>query len=106
MKLREGLVTIIPNTTVLLFSFVLKVHPYVGEQTDLFSIATATDIHNSKFDGPVNPIATRAQGVLDHSIAPAKYVFFVNSVDSAQLARFGLHDGMASTWRLLFLRAS
>jgi len=48
--MREAVVTITPSTSVLLLSFVLKDHLYVREQTDLFSIATATDIHNSKHD--------------------------------------------------------
>jgi len=61
-------------------------------QADLFSIASATDIHGSKFDSPANPIAVG--GVLDSSITPANYVSFVNYLDSTQLARFGLHNGM------------
>jgi len=61
------------------------------KQADLFSIASATDIHGSKFDSPANPIAVG--GVLDSSITPAKYVSFVNYLDSTQLARFGLHNG-------------
>jgi len=53
-------------------------------------------MHVVKFDGPA-----ATGGVLVHSIA--KYVSFVNSVVSAQLARFGLHGGMASAISLCFL---
>lgn len=62
-----------------------------NRQADLFSIASATDIHSSRFDDPAHPVAPG--GVLDSSITPAKYVSFVNYVDSTQLARFGLHNG-------------
>ncbi|KAF9483227.1 hypothetical protein BDN70DRAFT_874104 [Pholiota conissans] len=61
------------------------------KQIDLFSITNATDIHGSKFDNPANPVSPL--GVLDSSITPAEYVSFVNIVDDAQLARFGLHNG-------------
>ena len=60
-------------------------------QADIFSIASATDIHGTKFDDPKNPVAPG--GVLDSSVTPAKYVGFVNYIDSKQLARFGLHNG-------------
>ena len=73
-----------------------------NRQADLFSIASATDIHGSKFDSPANPVAPN--GVLDSSITPAKYVSFVNYLDSTQLARFGLHNGIDSTF--LFLHVS
>ena len=82
------------------FAFVLNVLKIVSylnsenRQADLFSIASATDIHGSKFDNPANPVAPG--GVLDGSITPAKYISFVNYVDSTQLARFGLHNGMYS----------
>jgi hypothetical protein len=58
----------------------------------LFSIASATDIHGTKFDQRQNPIAV--QGVLDSSITPAHYVDFVNYLDTTQLSRFGLHNGL------------
>ncbi|KDR72255.1 hypothetical protein GALMADRAFT_229077 [Galerina marginata CBS 339.88] len=61
------------------------------KQADLFSISKATDIHNTKFDDPANPIAVG--GVLDSSITPADYVSFVNFLDPVQLARLGLHNG-------------
>ena len=70
-----------------------------NRQADLFSIASATDIHGSKFDNPANPIAVG--GVLDSSITPAKYVSFVNYIDPVQLARFGLHNGRESVISLV-----
>lgn len=60
-------------------------------QADLIDINGATDIHGTKFDDPTHPIATG--GTLDQKITPAKYVSFVNYLDSTQLARFGLHNG-------------
>ena len=65
MKMGEGMETIIPGTSVLLLSFILKEYPYIREQTNLFSIGTVTDIHNSKFYSPVNHLLI--------IIAPAKY---------------------------------
>ncbi|KAF8956171.1 esterase-like activity of phytase-domain-containing protein [Flammula alnicola] len=63
------------------------------KQADLFSIAHATDIHNTKFDDPANSNSIAVAGVLDSSITPAEYVSFVNYIDPVQLARFGLHNG-------------
>ena len=60
-------------------------------QADLVDISYATDIHNTKFDDPTNPIAVG--GVLDPSITPAKYIPFVNYLNVTQLAKFGLHNG-------------
>jgi len=54
---------------------------FANRQADLFSIASAADIHGSKFDSPANSIVP--QGVLDHSITPAKYVSFINYADSS-----------------------
>lgn len=65
---------------------------FITRQADLFSIKGATDIHNSKYDDPKNPIAIN--GTLDSSITAAEYIPFVNYVDPVQLARFGLHNGM------------
>ena len=61
------------------------------KQADLTDISNATDIHNTAFDDPANPIAV--DGILSSSITPAQYVSFVNFLDSDQLARFGLHNG-------------
>jgi hypothetical protein len=60
-------------------------------QADLIDISAATDIHNTKFDDPANPIAVN--GKLDSSIIPAEYVPFVNYLDEIQLARLRLHNG-------------
>ncbi|RDB14561.1 hypothetical protein Hypma_016290 [Hypsizygus marmoreus] len=60
------------------------------KQADLFSIAGATDIRNTKFDDPANPIAKK--GKLDKSITPATYASFVNYIERTGLARFGLHN--------------
>lgn len=62
------------------------------KHADLFSIRRATDIHATKFDNHLNPIAVN--GVLDPSIEPAEYISFIDYLDPAQLARFGLHNGM------------
>ena len=62
-------------------------------QADLIDISNATDIHDTKFDLPQNPVSPN--GVLDSSITPAEYVPFVNYLDPIQLARFGLHNGMS-----------
>ncbi|KAM5537133.1 hypothetical protein V8D89_009279 [Ganoderma adspersum] len=61
------------------------------KQADLIDISDATDIHNTKFDDPSNPIAD--DGDLDSSINPANYVSFVSFIDDVQLARFGVHNG-------------
>ncbi|KAJ3567527.1 hypothetical protein NP233_g6309 [Leucocoprinus birnbaumii] len=61
------------------------------KNADLFSIRGATDIHGTKFDNHLNPIAVN--GTLHPSITPAEYVQFISYVNSTQLARFGLHNG-------------
>ncbi|THH12399.1 hypothetical protein EW145_g61 [Phellinidium pouzarii] len=61
------------------------------KQADLIDISQATDIHDTKFDSPANPISLN--GTLDASITPATYVPFVDFINSTQLARFGLHNG-------------
>ncbi|KAF9526397.1 esterase-like activity of phytase-domain-containing protein [Crepidotus variabilis] len=61
------------------------------KNADLFSIASATDIHGTKFDSPDSPIAIGGQ--LDTSITPATYVPFVDYLSKTDLARFGLHNG-------------
>ena len=66
-------------------------HRCPDRQADLIDISDATDIHNTKFDDPSNPIAD--DGDLDSSINPANYVSFVSFIDSVQLARFGVHNG-------------
>ncbi len=57
----------------------------------VYDISGATNIAGTKFDDPANPIAPA--GVLDASIKPAARSEFININDSAQLAKFGLHNG-------------
>jgi len=66
------------------------------KNADLFSIHGATDIHGTKFDNHLIPIAVN--GTLDSSIKPAEYVTFISFIDATQLARFGLHNGMPFTF--------
>ncbi|KAJ7079242.1 esterase-like activity of phytase-domain-containing protein [Mycena belliarum] len=61
------------------------------KHADLFSIANATDIHGTAFDGADTPAAP--EGKLSKDIVPATYVSFVDYADDVQLARFGLHNG-------------
>jgi hypothetical protein len=57
----------------------------------VYDITGATNIAGTKFDDPANPISPN--GVLDPSIKPAARSEFININDSAQLAKFGLHNG-------------
>lgn len=59
---------------------------------DLIDISQATNIANTKYDSPANPIAPN--GVLDASITPAAYQPFLNINDNSQLNRFNLHNGL------------
>jgi len=61
------------------------------KQADLLDISHATDIHNTGFDNPANPISPN--GTLSSKITPAQYVSFVSLINNTQLARFGLHNG-------------
>ncbi|HKF60511.1 MAG TPA: esterase-like activity of phytase family protein [Dongiaceae bacterium] len=57
---------------------------------DLISIAKATNIAGTAFDG-TTPMAPK--GELDPSVTPAEYTRFIDINDNAQLNRFGLHNG-------------
>jgi hypothetical protein len=57
----------------------------------IYDISGATNLAGTKFDSAANPIATA--GVLDASIKPATRADFIDINDSAQLAKFGLHNG-------------
>lgn len=57
---------------------------------DLISIAKATNIAGTDFDG-TKPVAPK--GELDASVTPAEYTRFIDINDNAQLNRFGLHNG-------------
>ncbi|KZT22044.1 hypothetical protein NEOLEDRAFT_1244195 [Neolentinus lepideus HHB14362 ss-1] len=69
------------------------------KQADLVDITAATDIHNTVFDSPSNPIAVN--GVLNSSITAATYTSFVNYINDTQLARFGLHNGSPADQTLI-----
>ena len=53
-------------------------------------VSAATDIAGGKFDGDT---AVAPKGVLDPSVKPAAVSNFIDINDSADLARFGLHNG-------------
>jgi hypothetical protein len=57
---------------------------------DLISIAKATNIAGTDFDG-TKPVAPKGQ--LDASVTPAEYTRFIDINDNSQLNRFGLHNG-------------
>lgn len=57
----------------------------------VYDISGATNIAGTKFDDPAHPIAPA--GVLDSSIRPATRTEFIDINDSAQLAKFRLHNG-------------
>jgi hypothetical protein len=57
---------------------------------DVISIAKATNIAGTDFDG-TKPVAPK--GELDPSVTPAGYTRFIDINDNAQLNRFGLHNG-------------
>lgn len=57
---------------------------------DIVDVSAATDIAGSKFDAATS-IAPK--GVLDPSVKPATVGQFIDINDSADLARFGLHNG-------------
>jgi hypothetical protein len=58
---------------------------------DVAVIGDATDIHDTKFDSPQNPIAVN--GTLNNGIKPVTYIQFLDIINSTQLSRFGLHNG-------------
>jgi hypothetical protein len=64
---------------------------YGTRQADLFTIASATDIHETKYDDPANPVSKDAKVV--SGITAASYASFVDFVEANGLARFGLHNG-------------
>ena len=57
----------------------------------VYDISAATNLAGTKFDDPANPIAPG--GVLDATIKAAARTDFIDLNDSAQLAKFGLHNG-------------
>lgn len=65
------------------------------KQADLISIKGATNIAGTKYDQPGNPITSNKGASLNADITPATYQSFVNLIDKAQLAKFGLQNGGA-----------
>lgn len=63
----------------------------VYRSVDLIDITGATNIANTAYDLPQNPVAPN--GVLDPSITPVTYQQFIDINDATQLAKFGLHNG-------------
>ncbi|MCO5556921.1 hypothetical protein L7F22_010476 [Adiantum nelumboides] len=63
------------------------------KQADLISTKNATDIANTKYDEPANPISPN--GVLVSDITPVQYQSFVDLVNKYELAKFGLQSGGA-----------
>jgi hypothetical protein len=62
----------------------------VYRSVDLISIAGATNIAGTDFDG-AKPVAPKSE--LDPSVTLAEYARFIDINDNAQLNRFGLHNG-------------
>jgi hypothetical protein len=63
----------------------------VYRKVDLIDVTGATDIANTDYDLPQNPVAPG--GNLNPAITPVAYTSFVDINDAAQLAKFGLHNG-------------
>ncbi|KAK0534161.1 hypothetical protein OC842_002740 [Tilletia horrida] len=63
------------------------------KSVDLISTKGATNIANTKYDDPANPAAPG--GKLNADITPVAYTSFVNLIQPAELAKFGLHVGGA-----------
>lgn len=57
----------------------------------IVDISGATNIANTQYDEPANPVAPG--GVLVDSIVAASFTDFVDIVDDDQLAKAGLHNG-------------
>ena len=57
---------------------------------DIVDVSTATDIAGGKFDADTS---VAPKGVLDTAVKPAIVSQFIDINDSADLARFGLHNG-------------
>ncbi|CAN7480094.1 esterase-like activity of phytase family protein [Mesorhizobium sp. LjRoot246] len=60
-------------------------------QIFVVDFSAATDIAGGAFDAADKPVA--AKGVLDPSVTPAKLTPFIDINESAELGRFGLHNG-------------
>ncbi|MCF6123669.1 MULTISPECIES: esterase-like activity of phytase family protein [Mesorhizobium] len=69
----------------------LKGDASLYRQVNVVDLSTATDIAGGAFDGADRPVAPK--GVVDPSVTPAKLTPFIDINDSAELGRFGLHNG-------------
>ncbi|MER9349302.1 esterase-like activity of phytase family protein [Mesorhizobium sp. M7A.F.Ca.US.010.02.1.1] len=69
----------------------LKGHTSLYRQVNVVDLSTATDIAGGAFDAADKPVAPK--GVVDPSVTPAKLTPFIDINDSAELGRFGLHNG-------------
>ncbi|QND63884.1 esterase-like activity of phytase family protein [Mesorhizobium loti] len=69
----------------------LKGDTSLVRQIFVVDVSAATDIAGGAFDAADKPLAPK--GVLDPSVTPAKLTPFIDINDSAELGRFGLHNG-------------
>ncbi|RVD18504.1 MAG: hypothetical protein EOS73_17785 [Mesorhizobium sp.] len=69
----------------------LKGDASLYRQVNVVDLSTATDIAGGAFDAADKPVAPK--GVVDPSVTPAKLTPFIDINDSAELGRFGLHNG-------------
>jgi len=68
----------------------LKGDTSLYRKIDIVDVAAATDIAGTDFDG-LKPVAPK--GELDASVKPATVTDFIDLNDTAELGRFGLHNG-------------
>jgi hypothetical protein len=64
----------------------------IYRSVDLIDITGATNIANTAYDQPQNPVAPG--GVLNPGITPVAYQKFLDINDATQIAKFGLHNGL------------
>ncbi|MER9106093.1 esterase-like activity of phytase family protein [Mesorhizobium sp. M0243] len=69
----------------------LKGDTSLVRQIFVVDVSVATDIAGGAFDAADKPVAPK--GVVDPSVTPAKLTPFIDINDSAELGRFGLHNG-------------
>ncbi|RWO78819.1 esterase-like activity of phytase family protein [Mesorhizobium sp.] len=69
----------------------LKGDASLYRQVNVVDLSTATDIAGGAFDAADKPVAPK--GIVDPSVTPAKLTPFIDINDSAELGRFGLHNG-------------
>ncbi|TJV25385.1 MAG: hypothetical protein E5Y04_11280 [Mesorhizobium sp.] len=69
----------------------LKGDASLYRQVNVVDLSTATDIAGGAFDATDKPVAPN--GVVDPSVTPAKLTPFIDINESAELGRFGLHNG-------------